>query len=143
MTPTLSTEAAGKLLVSIFNALYSPSDQHDFDENTLATVKNRFEMAGFTVEFPLQIKLADDYANIFTHIIDNVSIYGVQNFAAEKSNKGVYYAASLGAAGSKDAFLAVKPPTCASKIESAKTVLDAMQNTGIFKIGQNFIPIIR
>ena len=100
-------------------------------------------MTGFSVELPLQIRIADDYANIFTHIIDNVSIYSVQSFAAEKSSKAVYYAANLGGAGSKDEFLAVKPPTCASKIETAKTVLDAMQNTGIFKVRQNFTPIIR
>lgn len=142
MTPTLSIEAAGKLLVSIFNELYPPCYQHDYDENTLGKVKDHFNMTGFTIELPLVIKLADDYAAVFTQIMNDVSSDDLSNFAKDRAMHAANFGLN-GATEHKNKFHDVKLMNCEEKIKTTKDVLDDLQSTGVIKIQQQFSPVIR
>ncbi|MCS5596344.1 MAG: hypothetical protein NZ828_03740 [Alphaproteobacteria bacterium] len=142
MTQPLSTSATGKLLVSIFSAMNPVVQKADINDKTADIVHTHMKDIGFDIKLPLKIRLADDYAEIFAHIFDQVNDDDLRAYASEKA----MHAANFGLNGAtkyREKFQNVVRHNTSDRITLAKSVIDDMQRANIIDVAQNFSPIIR
>lgn len=144
MNSSLSTVPAAKLLVSIFSALHPVTKVAKIKGNTCDQVMKNLEsiMPDISLTLPLNITLADQYAEIFSYILSEVNDDDLKEYAEQKA----MHAANFGRNGSnsnKNKFHEVERMTVSKRIKIAKTVIDDMEQAGIFSINKPLMNIIK
>lgn len=142
MTAQLGTVAAGKLLVSIFNSMHNACGDLKIKENTQQIAREHMQNIGFDINLPIKIRLADDYAELFSHIMGEINDDDISNFAHNKA----IHAANFGSRGydsDEQKFHAVKLMSCDKKINTTKDIIDKMQQAQLIEVSKPFIPVVR
>lgn len=143
MTTQLGTIAAGKLLVSIFSALNPVCEDTAINENTAEQVKVQLENIGFDINLPVKIRLADDYAELFAHILGEVNDSDIAAYAHKKAAHAANYAANNCSDDHHNKFHSTKQKSCDEKVQIAKSVIANMQEAKLIEVSPTFLPQIR